>query len=353
MLRFQKLSAILCLAALFTACKKDKDPVIVIPPSSGSQLQLNGGAGGASAKNSVFVDFSADKQDSVARASWDLGFYGGSEFRVKINNTTSAAVKVLEKTDLGAVVAADTAGLTLAISQSSPSASHYNSIDALNGSLTGTVIPEVSATASNNKVIIINRGTGGGIAARAWIKAKITRNGNGYTLQYGELNATTFQTVNITKNSDYSFLLVSFDNGVVATGEPEKSKWDFVWTYSVYETNFGGTIVPYNFSDLIFINKLGGVTAALVLNSTVSYDAYSASNIATTTFSNDYNVIGHKWRVTSPSAEFPGAPVGVLTDRFFVIKDAAGNVYKLKFLNFHASDGGERGKPRIEYKLVK
>ncbi|WP_255157753.1 HmuY family protein [Siphonobacter sp. BAB-5385] len=41
------------------------------------------------------------------------------------------------------------------------------------------------------------------------------------------------------------------------------------------------------------------------------------------------------------------------TDRFYVIKDAAGNVYKLKFINYTSTDGGERGYPNIEYKLVK
>ncbi len=41
------------------------------------------------------------------------------------------------------------------------------------------------------------------------------------------------------------------------------------------------------------------------------------------------------------------------TDRFYVIKDAAGNVYKLRFISFHASDGGVRGYPKIEYKLGK
>ncbi|HMR93185.1 MAG TPA: HmuY family protein [Chitinophagaceae bacterium] len=343
-------------AAIFTACKKDKDPIIVIPPSEGSTITINGlvaSEAGSSAGNSVYIDLSADKQTAIERKSWDLKFYNGNEFRVKLNNTTSAGAKVLSKTDLAAVGSADTAGLTLAVSQMAPAPEHYAFFDALNGSLSGTVIPEISATASENKVVIINRGTGGGVAARPWIKIKITRNGsNGYTLQYGELNATTFQTLNITKNADYLFQLVSFDNGILTSGEPEKNNWDFVWSYSLYETNFGGTMVPYNFSDLIFINKLAGVTAGVVLTSAVTYETYSKDNVATTTFSNEYNVIGHKWRVTSPSSEFPGAPVGVLTDRFFVVKDAAGNVYKLRFLNFHANDGGERGKPKIEYKLV-
>ena len=41
--------------------------------------------------------------------------------------------------------------------------------------------------------------------------------------------------------------------------EPEKTKWDIVWSYSVFETNFGDGQVPYNFSDLIAVNYLAGV----------------------------------------------------------------------------------------------
>ena len=87
--------------------------------------------------------------------------------------------------------------------------------------------------------------------------------------------------------------------------------------------------------------------AAEILTSTVSYDAYAESNIATTTFKNDKYVIGSNWRVASQSS------TGVRTDRFYVVKDATGNVYKLKFISFASQDGGERGKPKFEFKLVK
>ncbi|MFN3381839.1 MAG: HmuY family protein [Runella zeae] len=41
------------------------------------------------------------------------------------------------------------------------------------------------------------------------------------------------------------------------------------------------------------------------------------------------------------------------TDRFYIIKDPNGNYYKLKFISFHPSEGGTRGRPIIDYKLVK
>ena len=45
MIRFQKIILVAAAAVAFTACKKDVDPVFIIPPSTGAQVQLNGIAG--------------------------------------------------------------------------------------------------------------------------------------------------------------------------------------------------------------------------------------------------------------------------------------------------------------------
>src|SRR4030095_15299798 len=94
----------------FTACKKDKDPIIVVPPSTGAQVELNGiisNEAGSAAGNSVYLDLSSNKTTTAARAGWDLGFYCGPEFRVILNNTSSAGAKLLTKNDLAQVGAVD------------------------------------------------------------------------------------------------------------------------------------------------------------------------------------------------------------------------------------------------------
>ncbi len=58
------------------------------------------------------------------------------------------------------------------------------------------------------------------------------------------------------------------------------------------------------------------------------------------------NIIGRGW------ADPISGPVAVVKDnRFFVIKDAAGNYYKLRF-NAVVNDSGERGNPEFEYELL-
>lgn len=352
--KFKSSIAVALLAITFTACKKNNDePIIVVPPSDGSTLTLNGlvaSEAGSSAGNSVYVDFSKDKATAVDRSSWDLGFYGGSDFRVVLNNSASAGAKVTTATSLAAVTAADAVGLTLAVSQATPAPTDFAYFDNLNGSIAGTVIPSISSVATDNKVIILNRGTGGGIAARPWIKLKITRNATGgYTLQYAELNeATNFKTVEIAKDASFNFKFVSLTSGNVVNVEPAKTDWDIVWGYSVYQTTFSGALVPYNFSDLVFLNVLNGVTAAQVdVTATKTYAAFAEADLSGVTFSTNRDVIGSTWRNTT------GAAIGVRTDVFYVVKDGSGNVYKLKFNSFISNDGGTRGKPVIEYKLIK
>ena len=78
---------------------------------------------------------------------------------------------------------------------------------------------------------------------------------------------------------------------------------------------------------------------------------FSESDLPALSLSTSKGVIGANWRVTpSPS---PGVVAGAKKDRFYVIKDAAGNYYKLKFNSFTPEDAGKRGYPELEYKLIK
>jgi hypothetical protein len=344
----KKILLLLIFSCGLISCSDKKDPVIEIPVSDGSKLTLNGGEGGASAVNSVFVDFSEDKQTPVLRASWDLGFYCGSDdFRVILNHSTGGSAIALDKTDLNEVTALDTIQLEedgiLNVGHGSGS---YTYLDPVEGGrsayLSGTVIKAISATDTENKVYIYARGNSG-TSDRGWQKIKIIRKGSGYTLQYAGINETSFKSLDISKDTKYNFKYVSFDKGAVEV-EPERTEWDIEWGLTTYKAS---PTIPYTFSDFVIINFVGGVQAAEVMTSMVSYADFKESDLAALTFSGTREVIGGNWRVTS------GGTVGVKTDRFYVIKDAAGNVYKLKFISFHANDGGERGKPEIEYSLVK
>ena len=42
MKKLQQALTITLATIIFAACKKDSDPIIIVPPSSGSQVELNG-----------------------------------------------------------------------------------------------------------------------------------------------------------------------------------------------------------------------------------------------------------------------------------------------------------------------
>ncbi len=314
-----------------------------------SSMIMNGG--GATYGNKVFVDLSANRQTPVQRTNWDLGFYtaaGSDSFRVVLNASCAMMARQINKNDLNTVTAADTTGFTtdVAYSAFAPSPTQMAYIDYPDGDLSRTAIGLVSATASDNKVYIVNRGTGIGTPApaRGWKKIRIIRNATGgYTLQYADIAATSFSTIDIPKDATYFFKYVSFDNGLVNV-EPAKNKWDFAWCYSGYVFNFGGE-VPYMFQDFIVQNR--NVAVAKVLVATKTYEAFNETSLTDgtiTSWSTSQSSIGSDWRATQPA---PAAN----TDRYYIIRDGDGNFYKVRFKGL--TDGGVRGFPSFEYALVK
>ncbi len=341
-----------CTTIAFLSCKKDTDPILSI--STGSErIQLNGIAGsepGSVPANAVYLDFSTEKTTRVLRSSWDIGLYAGADYKAILNITAVAGAKVTNKYDLSLVGAADTIGLVLNTSQFNPLPSDLAYFDNVNGDLNQTAIPAISPNASLNPVIIVNRGTGGSIAARPWIKMRIQRTTTGYTVQYAGIQETSFKTINVTKNDAYNFQFISFDNGVVSV-EPEKLAWDLMWSYSMYQANFGAGLVPYNFSDMISVNYLAGVQVKekVYADATTATNAFNAFNKDSVT-ANPTLVgrwtIASNWRSTQPA-------IGAKQDRFYLLKDASGNFYKLKCLAMGVgTDGGTRGKPEFKYALI-
>ncbi|MBK6936399.1 MAG: HmuY family protein [Chitinophagaceae bacterium] len=309
---------------------------------------INGG--GVLYPNKAFIDLSASRVTAVNRTSWDLGFYTGSDdFRVILNSSSAMMAKQINKNDLNAVTAADTVGLTneVAFSLFTPTTISLPYIDYPNGDLTRTAITQISATAADNKVYIVNRGLGVGspAPARGWKKVRIIRNSSGgYTLQYADIAATSFTSVDIPKDDAYFFKYVSFDNGSVSA-EPEKKKWDLAWTYFSNVTNFGADEVPYLFQDIILLNR--NVRSAKVMTSAIPFVTFDSIHIAAQTFSSAQTAIAADWR----SGGGPTTSPAVRTDRYYIIKDGSNNYYKLRFTAL--TQNGERGYPAYEAILIK
>lgn len=313
--------------------------------------------GGPSQENQVYIDLSSGAMTTVPRISWDLGFYSGSDFRVILNNSVKMSAKSMEDTDLSVALTEDSSML---IGQGS---GIVDQIDDPTGLLTGTAIAEVSANDAENMVYLVNLGSNpstatpalGSVAAdsgthRGWKKIRILRNGNGYKLQYADLSATTFNEVTIDKEAAYNFNFFSFTTNQTVSVEPEKDKWDL--NFTTFTNVFGGT-TPYFFPDFVVNNSRGGALAYAVSTEDFAYENFTLSNVDQSQFINDQRGIGSSWRATSAQGPdgFPVSQFVLKTDIFFVLKDPAGNIYKIKMTG-GALENQERGHPTFVYELL-
>lgn len=317
--------------------------------------------GGPLEPNQVYVDLSSGKMTTIVRNSWDLGFYSGTDFRVVLNGSVKMAAKQLATTNIDEVQISDE---TMIISQGTGIASQ---VDDPTGDITKTAIAAVSVTDSENKVYLLYLGNKPAATApvlgkegavggdtRGWKKIRVLKSGNDYKVQYANIDATTHEEIIISKNSAYNFTFFSLTDKKVVNVEPQKNQWDINFTTFTNIIPSGASTVPYFYPDFVSNNLNGNAKAYQVLTTAFTYEAFTLANVDNTKFTADQRNIGSNWRGTSVTGA-DGIPVSqfvLKTDRFFVIKDPAGNVYKLKFTGGAKADL-ERGHPTFQYAILK
>jgi len=367
---------------MFAACSSDDssprpNPVPVIV----EQKTMEPNVGGYNEPNQVYIDLSTAAETVVRRDSWDLGFASGTN-RVILNGSIGMAVKQLQTTNIDEVQQPDP---SVALGFTTVSTLGYvddpTGVLNGNGSGVGTAIAEISSNDADNKVYLVNLGkdvpdtapnTGSPKVegdARGWKKIRIIRNGDDYVLQYADLDATTHQTTTIPKKSDYNFTFFSFNTNSVVDVQPQKDKWDLNFTvFTNYTPNPGlgqGVMITYIFSDFVTTNIHGNTKAYELTflkeegNNQVpdeaardtSYGSFTASDVEESKFSessSDQRIIGGGWR----GGGGPGSTTSIYNHVFYIVKDADGNLYKLKFLAL-TNDQDIRGHAVFEYELLK
>jgi hypothetical protein len=232
-------------------------------------------------------------------------------------------------------------------------------VDAPDGDLSKTVFGTIAASEAEAPVFLVNLGrtvpttpaaTGSVNTTgekRGWKKVKVWVEAGGYKLQAAELDATTVETVTITKDPAYNDVFYSLVNKAVVKVEPEKDKWDMVFTTFTNEVfQNGASAGSYFFSDYVVLNRKNGVTAVKIEGDAAAYEAFTLENYNNGgyTIIPDQRAIGEGWRDVFAKVAFG--------DVFFVVKDAQGNLYKVKFISM-LNEAGERGFPVFQYALLK
>jgi hypothetical protein len=335
---------------IILSCKEDDTPIHV--PQPGATLNIP--VGGPTEPNQVWVDLDQSNVNVNQRDSWDFGFYCGENFRVILNNSTYMAAGKLNSTNMDEVKESDIAFLKSVVTVGNFQADNIQYVDDIMGNyLERTAIDEISKKDEDNHVYLVNMGYSvfNGYTNelrvigdhRGWKKIRILRyDSNSYKIQYADISDTTHKEMIVKKNTDYHFSYVSLSDGMVKV-QPPKKFWDMCFTVFINENKGHGT---YTFSDFVTINTMNHTGAYQANISEVgSYDDFTKEKVDFTKFVyNDHRVIGSSWRTTYGGAK-------VYTDRFYVLKDSKGNLFKLKFLNM-TNKNGHRGYPKFEYKIL-
>ena len=351
---------LLLFVVLLQSCIRDNEDPVAVSPFEGAIV--NPDVGGAAQPNQVWFKLSDSTETVNRRTDWDLGFYGGSDFKVILNySIMMAAGKVDGATDLASVNTSTTTLLRSKVQVANFDPENQQYIDAVEGNVptSYTAIATISANDSENAIYLVNMGreiytdaiptgstyTGGD--SRGWMKLQITRSGSDYKIRYADLDATTIKEFIIPKNADYNYTFFSMKNNAIASIQPPKKDWDL--SFSVF-TNLIAGAGSYIYADFVLSNIMGGVASYQITvpsgsSATEAYNNFTATNIDATKFnSTDQRAIGGNWR----------NPIGtngleVYGDRFYIIRDADGLFYKLRFTRM-TSTSGERGYPQFEYK---
>lgn len=364
-MKYLKILSLFLIVALQSCVSADEDPVSV-SPMTGSEIDAK--VGGATQPNQVWIDLSDSKNPkSNVRTSWDLGFYGGDEYRVIINGAIGMAVgKIPNATNIDNVKSADVSNLKGVVQIGTFTAANLEYVDNPNGNFLNetTGIAEIKVNDAENPIYLVNMGRAippttniapGSVSltgdTRGWKKIQIVRATNGYKIKFANLDDSSHQEYIIAKNSEYNFNFFSLISGATVEVQPKKKNWDLAFTTFTNEVFLGPgqSAGSYFYADFIVTNTVGGVGAYQVdvpTGQTLDqvYGSFKLNNIEASKFVfNDHRAIGDKWRTTTGTN---GAQV--YTNRFFVIKDAEGFYFKLRF-NKMTNDTGERGHANFEF----
>src|SRR5699024_3130392 len=224
--------------------------------------------GGPNEPNQVYVHLASQTETAVRRDIWDLGFYSGEEFYVKLNSSLYMFAGSLKTTDMSSINSNSSLVSELKNKMNFLVEDSHQYVDHPNGNLAELAIQEINENDEENPVYLVKMGNEIGTdqpetgsvavagADRGWKKIRILRQGEDYLLQYADLDDIEYQETTIPKTPGYSFTFYSVVDSQIAQVEPETENWDLNFTVNIEIENLPGTgsETAYGFSDYVQTN---------------------------------------------------------------------------------------------------
>lgn len=319
---------------LLTSCLKEEEP---IAPFDRGGVQLGGIDINDNSDYSKQIYYDLEKNEvvrTVERSSWDLAFESAPGGIHIITNTASkVTVAKTGETDFANVT--DLSAMSL----------NFKWDDASGNEDSLALKDWISGGVPTNEVFVVDRGEKPNLVARGVKKLKIISvSSTEFVIQFANMNGTDFQTMTIPKNQNKHYTAFSFDNGgQLVEVEPDKSKWDFVFTQ--YLATFYDLSPQLSYSVngiLINHNECKGVKVF-----DKEFSEISSADIGTYPLNDSANVIGFEWK----QYDFDEATYVVVPGMNYILQSKSGLYYKMRMIDFYSTTG-LKGSPRFEFELL-
>ena len=311
----------------FSSCMKEDEPIVLPPHNSDAQLfAVNIGE-----DYSREVYFDLETKDTLGNnfTDWDLAFEASPiGDHIWINGGKAVFAAQTNQTVLSNVF--DTVG------------SDWK-FDGASWHVDSTAIGNWQQP-SGNPVYIIDRGYFYSGNDRFWKIIFQSVNASQFSVEYGRLNDAVTYTKTINKSTEHNYIYFTFDNnGSVLNFEPEKTKWDILFTRYRYIYYDFTPPLPYYVNGVL----LNPYLTLAAVDSTTGYDSITYDKARNMSLSANRDVIGYNWK----TYVFSTSHYEVNPQFVYIIKDQAGYYYKLHFLDFYDITG-HKGVPKFEYQRL-
>ena len=174
-----------------------------------------------------------------------------------------------------------------------------------------------------------------------------------YYFTFANLNGTDEVSASAVKMSESNFIYYSFQNGGEQTySEPPKTTYDLLFTqYTTLLFTNDGIPYPYLVTG-VFINHFNTLVAR---DSITAFDSIGLNEALLMQYSDQLDVIGFNWKDVLGDVESGNVFYEVKPEYIYIIRTQQDMYFKLRFVNFYATEGdeaGEKGYPTFEFQRL-
>lgn len=198
-----------------------------------------------------------------------------------------------------------------------------------------------------NTIYVLDRGEDS-LKTKRYVKIQLLGvNGGAYQFKWGYLSIpnVSYLTQIVTK-PEQNYVYYSFLKKDTVVNEPvESTQWDIVFTtYKESIKDDNGNPYPYIIRGALTNHKNIEVCE---INQSIAYADCNKDFALKQTYSTHADIIGYDWKEYSQQT----GKYTILPNRFYLIKTATNQYFKMKFVDFY-DDQGRKGYPKMAWQLL-